>query len=150
MSFVNEEISERDQIRINYSSLRDPQNQRELVGIPWWTVDHERKAFLIHIGGGISREDYHIPHYFLFNLKEEQIMVEAFRKRVPSDDPTLGVVIWQISKLELPENTKTSRKEIIQTLIEVLMAYGDTGRKLSHLNLKAVEVDFSRVAGEEL
>lgn len=147
MAFVNEEISENDQIRINYGSLRNPQGQRKLAGIPKWTVDRERDVFLIRLGGGISREDYHILYYFLFSLKEEKIMVEAFQKRIPTDDPMLGIVIYQVTKLQLPENFRTSRKKVLQLLEEAFSCYGYTGTQWSHLNLKSVEVDFSKVNG---
>jgi len=148
MAFVNEEISESDQIRIDYGSLRDPQNQQKLSGSPKWTVDRERDAFLIRLGGGLSREDYHIPYYFLFSFKEERIMVQAFQKRMPSDDPMLEVLIWQIIRLELPENFQTSRKETLQILKEAFMVYGKTGTKWAHLYLKSVEVDVLKVDGE--
>lgn len=148
MAFANEEISESDQIRIDYGSLRDPQNQQKLSGIPKWTVDREQDAFLIRLGGGLSREDYHIPYYFLFSFKEERIMVQAFQKRMPSDDPMLEVLIWQIIRLELPENFQTSRKETLQILKEAFMVYGKTGTKWAHLYLKSVEVDVLKVDGE--
>ena len=60
----------------------------------------------------------------------------------------LGVVIWQITKLELPENFQTSRKKVLEILEEAFSCYGYTGTQWSHLKVKSVEVDFSRLAGE--
>ena len=144
MAFRNESISEADQSLIDYQALRDSQGGGPIVDPPKWTVDRERDAFLIRLGGGMNREDYHVPHYFQFSLRNERLRVDAFKERVPSDEPMLANLFWKVVGLHLTEFTSISREEITRTLTEAFIAYGSTGfAENSHINVKVVEVDFS-------
>ena len=150
MAFVNEQISAMDKQRIDYDSLRDPQGGGPIVvASPKWTADSEREAFLIRLGGGMSREDYQVPFYFLFGWKGWRIRVDAYRRREPSVDPMLGKLTWEVIRFELPESLSAVQGELLCMLTEAFVAYGSTGfPKDSHLNLKSVQVDFSKLNGE--
>lgn len=149
MAFRNELISNEDQERIHYHSFKDMcGSSQNLIGIgePRWTVDREKDAYLLKLGGGMDREDYHVPHYFLLSLRGEQIRIDAFRRRIPSDDPRLSTVVWEVIALRAAKYLSASRDDIARALAEAFAAYGSTGfAEGSHINLKSVLVDFSRM-----
>lgn len=145
MAFVNEQLSEYDQQKIDYSVLKHPQTGRAVDNQSWWTVDRENDVFLLFYGGGMSREDYHVPFHFLFGFQDVQLRIQAFQKRTPSDDPMLGDLTWEVTSLQLPETLSEKSKDVLEVLTGAFKAFGHTGGKWSHLNLKNVHVDFSKL-----
>lgn len=142
MAFVNEDIPKADQQRLNYSNLKDPQTGSGISDSPRWTVDHERDAFLMHLGGGMDREDYHVPHYFLFSWKDAWIRVDAFQRRRASDDPMLATLTWEVIRLSSPDAVPAPQEEGLQILAEAFIAFGNTGTQWAYVNIKDVHVEF--------
>jgi hypothetical protein len=151
MTFVNEKISDADQQRINYSALKDPHTGNPLIGRPCWTVDRDRDAFLIGLGGGMSREDYHVPYYFLFSWKGTRMRVDAYKRRMPAPgDPMRAVLTWEVVRFDLPETLcLRDEEEVVQMLTEALQTYGTTGTEWSHLKLSEVHVDLPKAKGSK-
>jgi hypothetical protein len=142
MAFVNEQISEIDQEGIDYSKLEHSNSRFGRIGTPWWTVDRGRNAFLIGMNASVPREDHILPAYFLFSLQGELITFAAIATKKPSDDPMLGILVWEVVRLHLPETLQTTRDQIIQILTEALLVYGRGGTQSAYLNINSVEVDF--------
>ncbi len=143
MAFVNEQISEMDQKRINYRALKDPQTGTGIADLPRWTLDRENDVFLLGLGGGMSREDYHVPFYFLFSWKGVWMRVDAYRREVLSDGNR--ILIWEILKIYLPDTLLASHEHVAKLLTEALDAHGSNSYDTSRAMFKEVQVDFAQL-----
>lgn len=145
MAFINEPISAEDQERIQYSTLKDPQGGGSIPDLPRWTADHGRNAFLLRLGGGMSREDYHVPYYFLFGWYGMLIRVDAYRHEQAASDPTAYTLTWEVVRMHLPDVLSATHEEIKQLLTEAFDVRGSNSYDESRASFEAVHVDYSNL-----
>jgi hypothetical protein len=149
MPFVNEDISEADQQRINFSALRAPgpfSHRQPLFpsNSIWWTVDRERDAYFIRLGGGIRREETVVPHTFLFSWRGERMRVEAWKH----EDYMLKLLTWEVVGIHPLGNSPVSNDDVMPILAQAFVAFGEWGGGTwPHARLKEVRVDFSNIKG---
>ena len=145
MAFVNEPISETDQQRINYSALKDPKTESRIWALPRWTVDHNRDVFFLRLGGGQSPEDIYGLFYFLFSWQGVWMRVDAVEKEMPSDEPMIRILTWEVIRMHLPDVLPVSREEIMHALAEVFDVYGSCSYDDIRAMYSEVHVDFSKL-----
>ncbi|MBK6906603.1 MAG: hypothetical protein IPH08_05845 [Rhodocyclaceae bacterium] len=85
MAFVNEKISEQDREwvakLVNYECIKAISRWIHKFHIPsFWTVDRERNAFLIQLGGGGSPDDIGRMPYAVLILDGQVIVFNVVRR----------------------------------------------------------------------
>lgn len=141
-AFYNTELTETDKQRIDYDAMRNPQGNKK-IGTRTWTVNPERDAFLMHIGGGGCREDYCVPDYFLLNHQSAFVRVDAWCREEETDIPMLNNVRWEIIRIHWTTGSVEAKATFKELLVEALTCFGRSGLPGAYLEVDRVEVDFS-------
>ncbi|MBK6639341.1 MAG: hypothetical protein IPH08_00100 [Rhodocyclaceae bacterium] len=124
MAFVNEKISEQDwewvAKLVNYECIKAISRWIHKFHIPsFWTVDRERNAFLIQLGGGGSPDDIGRMPYAVLILDGQVIVFNVVRRG--TGDGTVGRhVIDEVHELIVPSVLELRREGIKQLLREAL------------------------------
>lgn len=125
MAFIKEKISESDRVIFNSYNLKNPIT-RETLNSRRWTIDRERNAFLVALGGqGIYGSE--IPMYYALIWNGKVITLETFSKATGSNSTGMEFY-WKITKIEAPECLLKDKDEMMNLIKEAFIAYdiGDT------------------------
>lgn len=120
MAFVNERISEEDKLRFNLGSIMRPPNYSDPIRLVDWTVDKDRKIFLVWTKG--SSEDERNSVYFALGWGGEIIHLKLLKNSVGQIKEHVDTT-WNIEHAWIPPALQASRKEIISALKEALITY---------------------------
>lgn len=158
MAYKNEKISEQDRAwvakLVNYECIRAISKWVHEFSPPdWiWTVDRERNAYLIQLGGGGSPDDIGRMPYAVLIL-EGQVVVFNFIER-SSGNGSIGLNLSvEIHNLIIPHQLESKREEICQLLREALFEsvhrrpYADGGtvanpNMVARWNIQSFNVEF--------
>lgn len=158
MTFKNEKISEQDRAwvatLVNYDSIKAIAPQVHRFSPPdWiWTVDRERNAYLIQLGGGGGPDDLGRMPYAVLILDEHVIVFNVVRRG--TGDGTIGRhVVMEVHKLVVPSIITSHRNEIEQLVFAALeedaycMPFADGGtvanpNMVARSNIKFFNVEF--------
>ena len=123
MSFVNEDIPEEDNQRIDFSKFKHPRSSTRGVQPGRWSIDRERDVFLIWIVDG--GEDEQDAKYFLFGFSGTIFHICLERKY----DHQLQRSIWHLQQFYPPESIRLQRDDMLLALKEALTEYGSRHRR---------------------
>lgn len=126
MAFVNEKIPSSDREWFNSFQLKDPFT-RKLLESRSWTIDRERNAFLVGLGGqGIYDSD--IPMYYALIWNNNIIYMDTFS--AGNGNVSSGIeMFWKITKIEAPGNLLQDQDEMMALIKEAFDAKGFAGRR---------------------
>ncbi|CAH1204392.1 hypothetical protein PAECIP111893_02241 [Paenibacillus plantiphilus] len=126
MAFVYEKISEADRELYQSFNLRSPFNGRPLETRKW-TIDRERNAYLISLGGqGTYNSDIPMFHTLIWN--GNTINIDSFTTGI--GDVSSGIEkFWKITKIEAPIDLYEKKDELIDLMKEAFDAKGFAGSK---------------------
>lgn len=158
MAFKNEKISEQDQEwvskLVNYENIRAISRWVHRFSPPdWiWTVDREKGAYLISLGGGGSPDDEGRMPYMVLIL-DGQVVVFNYVRRGTGDGKVGIHWTMEIHNLIVPPTLDARREEIKQLLRDSLeekahcspYADGGTGshpNMIARSNIKSFNVEF--------
>ncbi|MEK3793113.1 hypothetical protein MKX42_15395 [Paenibacillus sp. FSL R7-0204] len=99
MAFINEKITAADREWFNSFQLKDPFTRKSLESRSW-TIDRERDAFLVGLGG---QGDYEsdVPMYYALVWKGNVIGMDTYS--TGTGNVSSGIeMFWKITKIEAP------------------------------------------------
>ncbi|RMH87402.1 hypothetical protein EBB59_13075 [Lysobacter pythonis] len=129
MTFVNEFIPAEDVEKYGLKEI----DKHFIVGgtnARDWTIDRERDIYLRNVANG--REDWRNQTKWTFYWRGEELtlhldLLESTGEK--PEDPSWSH--WRLVRINgsygLPEHLKTQKDEILETLQEALLVYGDFG-----------------------
>jgi len=123
MTFVTERIPDSDLHRIDGEALLKRCSIRRMSDkFVEWTIDRERNAYLVPLGGGLGE----IPGVFGLVWNDAIISFQAVRELKLGMDKSGKeiVLIWNIPTIVLPKSLHTQKDAIKQLIIDALDAYG--------------------------
>lgn len=126
MAFIHEDISAADREWFNSFGLTNPVTRRSLHALEW-TIDRERSAFLVALGGqGGYTSD--IPMYYALVWKDHVVNLETFS--TSSGNLSTGIeMFWKIPKIEAPGELLGNQAELSEVIREAFDAEGFAGRR---------------------
>lgn len=121
MAFVNEIISEADQEKLKAFTFKNPVTNIAITPKKW-TINRERDAFLIGLGGQ-GTYNSEIPMFYALVWKNKVISLATYKKGVGNyrDGAELW---WKITGISVPESLKPYKDEIIELIKEAIDAHG--------------------------
>lgn len=127
MAFVNERISEEDRLRFNLDSIKRPTLYLQSIEPYAWTIDKDRRIFLILTKGG--SEDEQNAEYFAMGWDGKVIHVKLRNESVGlfKDHVT---TTWSLEHAGIPPDLQAFRAEILSALKEALVAYKVRGGRV--------------------
>jgi hypothetical protein len=158
MAFKNEKISEQDQEwvskLVNYNNIRAISRWVHRFSPPdWiWTVDRQKGAYLISLGGGGSPDDEGRMPYMVMIFDGEVVVFNKVERS--TGNGTVGIqLIVEIHELIVPPALESRREEIKLLLHEALEEYtyckptADGGtwanpNLVARWNIKSFKVEF--------
>lgn len=124
MAFVNEAIPEQDKQKVNdivnYQTIGAIDRWvHQFTGLNWWTVDRERGAYLINLGGGGSPDDMGRMPYAVLVIDDQVVLFNVTLKG--EGNSTIGLRWYkEIYNLHIPQALESRREEIKQLIREAL------------------------------
>lgn len=124
MVFVNEAIPEQDKQKVNdivnYQTISAIDRWvHQFTGLNWWTVDRERGAYLINLGGGGSPDDMGRMPYAVLVIDDQVVLFNVVSKGTGDNMAGLNK-IKEIYNLHIPHALESRREEIKQLIREAL------------------------------
>jgi hypothetical protein len=136
MAFINELISDEDKKKIDWTKFKAWPFTPSIT--PWkWTIDRERDVFFIPLGG--RGPDGERPDVYGLWWKGILLRIEA-RLIGTGSGKFWDSLYWDITKIDIPDDLCSQRKEILDTLREALCAHGSL---FSTEHVKSVTVEFA-------
>lgn len=126
MAFINEKISAADREWFNSFQLKDPFTRKPLESRSW-TIDRERDAFLVGLGG---QGDYEsdVPMYYALVWKGNVIFMDTYS--TGTGNVSSGIeMFWKITKIEAPGSLLQDHEQLIDLIKGALDAKGFAGRR---------------------
>ena len=122
MAFVNEEITEEMDIELlNSFNFKNPVTNKPLR--LWkWTIDRERDAFLVGLGG-VGYYDSEIPMFHALVWEKNVIILETYSEEHGKYSSGIEVR-WKISKIKAPEILIQDQQTIINLIKDAFDAKG--------------------------
>lgn len=124
MTFVNEHILQEDVKKYDLEAI----DKKFIVGgtsSRIWTIDRERNIYLRNVTRG--REEYKSQSGWIFFWDGQPIYLEIEVLDAGGKPGGAGWVHKKLLTIELPEQLKGQRVEILDDLKEALIAYKDFG-----------------------
>jgi hypothetical protein len=120
MAFVNEKIDTPERIReFDQLNLVSPLTRKPPER--WkWTVDRERGAYLIPLGGGFSE----VPEIFALVVPNGVIQFDGNKKGQGQHAKRNVQIEWQISEVRIPRALAPQATELLSIVRDALTAYG--------------------------
>lgn len=130
MAFVNEEITEEDKKRIDFSAIKKPIFYKFPIGDPYkWTVDHKREVFFMRVLPCGETEPY--SDYYVLWWKGDIIYMKLEQEFVGRSRCN-----WIVRMFNIPYHLENKREEIVQLLNEALGVFGSFyGRPFDEFSL---------------
>lgn len=119
MTFINEVITEETKGEFDFSRLTDPISGHPIAPRKRWTIDRDRNAVLIIIGGGTPE----IPEFYALIWKGDIIKFSAISK-VSSSPETGRIISWDIFDIDIPIPLQSKQEDICQLIREAIDAKG--------------------------
>lgn len=157
MAFKNEKISEQDRAwvakLVNYESIKAISRWVHRFSIPsTWTVDRDRKAFLIGLGGGGGPDDVGRMPYAVLVLDGQVIVFNLVERSTGSGAVGLHKTV-EVHDLILPTALVATKEEIKELLSEALeedahcRPFADGGtvanpNLVARWNIKSFKIEF--------
>ena len=126
MAFVNELITEvKDKVLFDSFNFKNPLSDKPLRY--WkWTIDRERDAFVVGLGGqGYYNSE--IPMFYALVLGKNLILLETYSEEHGMYNSGVDVR-WKISKITAPETLKQDQQIIMDLIKDAFDAMG-AGRR---------------------
>jgi len=122
MAFVNEDITEEKDIELfNLFNFKNPVSDEKLRPRKW-TIDREREAFVVGLGGR-GFYDSEIPTFYALVWKRNVIILETYSKG--QGNYSTGIEMWwKISKIKAPEILIQDQQTIINLIKGAFDAQG--------------------------
>lgn len=143
MSFINESLTESDKRFIESFKFRQPLWRDKLADNPEdWSVDKERKFFLICLGGqGELFDREYPPNYYRLIIDNKVIKIEAYFKS--EGNHSTGVkMTWRIESIIAPKVLKNKYQEtLVEIIKEAFTCYGNI-----HKNGHVIYTTFNKIA----
>lgn len=131
MSFINEKIPESDRELYDSFNLSSPFTNKPVESRKW-TIDRERNAFLIALGGR-GYWDSDIPHYYAFIWKNNVIKIETFSKE--HGNANTGIEVRRkITSIKMPEKLMPEKDVVMELVKEAFEVHGFLWRKSNKVN----------------
>jgi hypothetical protein len=124
MTFVNEHISKEDVEKYSLESI----DKKFIVGgtnSRSWTIDRERDVYLRNLTRG--REENRSESGWSLFWHGEWIYLELSVVGADGKPGGAGWTHWKLRTIELPEQLKSKRAEILADLKDALIVYKDFG-----------------------
>jgi len=135
MGFVNENITETDKARIDFSNIKHPIYKISIFH-GTWTVDCERDIALIPFGGGRERGEN--PWIFVMYWQGKTIDVLLYGSVIIDPEKNIEAT-WRLGRIGPLE--EISQEEFLKTLKEALFTYGIMTMQLRD-KVKTVNFEF--------
>jgi hypothetical protein len=140
--FINEDIPDPDLKNFDVSSLKNIFGKPfkfEPFGKPKWTVDRERNAFLLYVGGG-GGDHLGTPREETHALWWNGDVASFTGDLIVTQDESGKVLTWDRPRLHLPDHLKSRRDEFLALVREALDAKG-WGYDRACLNAVVVDLE---------
>ncbi|WP_150269086.1 hypothetical protein [Paenibacillus tepidiphilus] len=126
MAFISERIAEADREQLHSLQLKDPFTNQPLQPRRW-TIDRERNAILVGLGGqGIYGGETPLLYVLVWN--HHFIYLDTFK--AGEGNLSTGIeMFWKVTKIEAPGELHRNHEELVDVIREALDAEGYAGRR---------------------
>lgn len=117
MAFVNEFVPEEEKGRFKDINIWKDPTTGDLMRTFMWTIDRERNAFLVCLGGHGGREN--MADYFALCWRGEAIKFQVYEEAIRNKE--LGAeVSLRIFGIQILDNMKSKENEITDLITEAI------------------------------
>ena len=124
MAFSNEIVSEADEAACDFRQIKRPPLYLDPIWPYQWTIDRDRRVFLIATTGG-GNEGRSVKHFVLW-FEDEMVRVQLNHVAV-GENAEHVTSTWHLLELSLPRRLRSDRERVLKALREALTAYRVAG-----------------------
>lgn len=130
MAFVNEYVSEEDVEKYELKKLKRSYTHSDWLPPGYrftWTIDREREAFFMTVGGGREEAPNRLECTFVVQGTDIGVWIDKADESSRSTKDNPFIMVWDLAELFIPQKLNMAREDVIALLKEGLTVYGAGG-----------------------
>jgi len=125
MTFSNEIVSEADEAAFDFRQIKRPPLYLDPIWPYQWTIDRDRRVFLMATAGVGNDEARSVKHFILW-IEEEMVRLQLNHVAV-GENAEHVTSTWHLLEMSLPRRLRGDRERVLEALREALTAYRVAG-----------------------